>query len=102
MVFSLGNEFGTRYGNVEGITLDLSNVNLTIRDSSSKSTNSSDILEHGVVVETDGNFNCTFLDENSNGKLDEEDKFIVHNASAGDWVKLYLKSSGEEVAYYIF
>ncbi|MEE9151962.1 MAG: hypothetical protein V3U20_09055 [Thermoplasmata archaeon] len=104
MVFwEINQEFDIYSGNVRNIeVVDLSDVNLTIRDSSSDSTNSTDFLEDGLVIETDGDFNCTFFDRNNNGKLDDDDDFIVHNASAGDWVKLYLKSTGKELAYYTF
>ena len=54
------------------------------------------------MLETEGDFNCTFYDENSDDKLDEGDKFIVFNAAVGDKVKLYLKSTGKELAYYTF
>lgn len=103
MVFSEDQEeLGTWYGKVEDITDDLSDMKLEIKDLSSDSNNSTDFLEDGIVLETEGNFNCTFLDKNDNGKLDDEDEFIVHHASAGDWVKLYLKSTGKKLAYYTF
>jgi hypothetical protein len=104
MVFSEDQEeLGTWYGKAEDIpTQDLSDVKLEIKDSSSDSTNVTELLEDGVVVETDGNFNCTFYDKNDNGNLDEEDEFVVHNANAEDSVKLYLISTDEELAYYTF
>ena len=103
MVFSEDQEeLGTWYGKVEDITHDLSDVKLEIKDSSSDSSNSTEPLEDGVVVETDGNFNCTFYDKNDNSLLDEEDEFVVHNANNGDSVKLYLISTDEELAYYTF
>lgn len=103
MVFSEDQEeLGTWYGRVEDITEDLLDVKLKIKDSSSDSTNSIDFLEDGTVLETDGNFNCTFLDKNENGKLDEDDEFVVHHASSGDWIKLHLVSTGKEIAFYIF
>lgn len=103
MVFSEDQEeLGTWYGQVEDITQDLSDVKLEIKDSSSDSTNSTEPLEDGVVVETDGDFNCTFYDKNDNSLLDEEDEFVVHNANNGDSVKLYLISTDEELAYYTF
>lgn len=92
----------TRTGNVRDINVDLSNVRLEIKDASTKSTNSTDTLEDGTVLETDGGFNCTFFDKNKNDKLDHEDEFLVHNASTGDWVKLYLGSSDDELAFYTF
>lgn len=95
-------EIGTWYGNVENIDENLSNINLSIKDISADSTNKTSVLEHGMIIETNGNFNCTFLDENDNGKLDKEDSFIVHNANAGDWIKVYKKTSDKAVAYYTF
>lgn len=102
MVFNLEEEPHIRTGNVKDVTQDLSDVKLEIKDSSSDSTNSTEPLEDGVVVETDGNFNCTFYDKNDNSLLDEEDEFVVHNANNGDSVKLYLISTDEELAYYTF
>lgn len=103
MVFSEDQEeLGTWYGKVEDITHDLSNVKLEIKDSSSDSKNSTALLEDGSVIETDGNFNCTFYDKNDNGNIDEEDEFVVHNANNGDSVKLFLISTDEELAYYTF
>ena len=102
MVFNLEEELNIRTGKVEDVTQDLSDVKLEIKDSSSDSTNSTEPLEDGVVVETDGNFNCTFYDKNDNGNLDDEDEFIVHNANNGDLIKLFLISTDEELAYYTF
>ncbi len=103
MVFSEDQEeLGTWYGKVEDITYDLSDVKLEIKDSSSDSKNSTELLEDGLIMETDGNFNCTFYDKNGNGLLDEEDEFVVHNANNGDSIKLYLISTDEELAYYTF
>jgi hypothetical protein len=92
----------TRTGNVRDINVDLSNVRMEIKDASTKSTNSTDPLEDGTVLETHGGFNCTFFDKNKNDKLDEEDEFLVHNVATGDWVKLYLGSSDDELAFYTF
>ncbi len=102
MVFNLEEEDGTRSGYVEGISILLSDINMTIKDSSSGSTIGTDVFEHGVVVETFGGFNCTFLDKNSNGMLDEGDDFIVYNAYPGDLVELFQKSTDEKVAFYTF
>lgn len=102
MVFNLEEEPNIRTGKVEDVTQDLSDVKLEVKDSSSDSTNTTEPLEDGVVVETDGNFNCTFYDKNDNGNLDEEDEFVVHNAKNGDSVKLFLISTDEELAYYTF
>jgi hypothetical protein len=104
MVFSEDQEeLGTWYGKVEEISAkNLSDVKLKIKDSSADSSKSTDFLEDGTVLETEGNFNCTFFDKNKNGELDENDEFVVHNASSGDWIKLHLVSTGKEIAYYIF
>lgn len=102
MVFNLEEEPNIRTGNVKDVTQDLSDVKLEVKDSSSDSSNSTEPLEDGVVVKTDGNFNCTFYDKNDNGLLDEEDEFLVQNAKNGDSVKLYLISTDEELAYYTF
>lgn len=103
MVFSEDQEeLGTWYGKVEDLTHGLSDVKLEVKDSSSDSTNSTEPLEDGVTVETDGNFNCTFYDKNDNGNLDEEDEFVVHNANNGDSVKMFLISTDKELAYYTF
>ncbi|UCG70312.1 MAG: hypothetical protein JSV09_04655 [Thermoplasmata archaeon] len=92
----------TRTGNVRDINVDLSNVRMEIKDESADSTNSTDTLKDGTVLETDGGFNCTFFDKNQNNKMDDEDEFIVHNVATGDWVKLYLGSSDDELAFYTF
>lgn len=104
MVFYAEEERGTFTGSVKNLPedLSLSNITLTIRDSSSKSTKSQNPLQHGVVLETNGDFNLTFFDKNSNGKLDDEDEFLVQKASIGDSVKLYLSDEDEEIAYYNF
>ncbi len=103
MVFSKNDEeLGTWYGNVTDINVNLIDVRLTIHDSSSDSTNSTNVLVHGTILETLGNFNCTFFDWNSNGMLDSADEFRVHHASPGDQVNVYQKSTGEKVAYYTF
>lgn len=95
-------ELRTYYGKVEDIEEDLSDIKITIRDASSKSENSTEFLEDGLILKTEGNFNCTFFDKNSNGKLDDNDEFIVYNVSSGDTIKLYLKSSDDKIAYYNF
>lgn len=95
-------ELGTWYGNVKNIARDLSDVKLTVHDSGSDTTNSTEVLEDGIVLETEGSFNCTFFDKNDNGKLDKDDEFVVHHASTGDWIKLHLKSTDKELARYTF
>jgi hypothetical protein len=95
-------ESGTYYGNVKDINIDLSNVKVEIKDESSDSTNTEDTLADNMILETAGNFNCTFYDKNNNGKLDSADEFFVQNAGEGDLIKLYLKSSNTELAFYTF
>jgi len=95
-------ELRTYYGKVKDIEEVLSDVKITIKDASSNSENSTELIEDGMILETEGNFNCTFLDKNSNGKLDDDDEFIVYNVSSGDSIKLYLKSSNDKIAYYTF
>jgi hypothetical protein len=96
------NENGTYYGNVKDINIDLSNVKIKVKDSSSDSTNTTDILTNNLIIETQGNFNCTYFDKNLNDRLDPADEFVVHNAADGDLVKLYLISSNTELAFYTF
>ncbi len=103
MVFSQDpEELDTYYGNVKDINEELSDIKVTIFDSNADSKNRTESLVDGTIIETQGNFNCTFFDKNSNGKLDSDDEFIVHNASIGDWVKIYKKSSDTEIAFYQF
>jgi hypothetical protein len=103
MVFSQdAEESGTYYGNVRDVNIDLSNVKIKIKDSSSDSTNSTETLEDNLILETDGNFNCTFSDKNANGKLDSQDEFFVQNADDGDTIRLFLKTSNNELAFYTF
>jgi hypothetical protein len=103
MVFSQDNdEPGTYYGNYQDRTIDLSNVKMQITDSSAKSTNSTSDLKDGLILDTDGNFNCTFFDKNNNGKLDPQDEFFIQNADDGDTIRLFLKSSDSEIAFYTF
>ncbi len=93
---------GIYTGNVRNIDHGLSDVNLTIKDSSSHSVNSTDELGVEVVLETEGDFNCTFSDKNGNGRLDYGDEFLVHNAFSGDRVELRLNETDELIAYYTF
>jgi hypothetical protein len=103
MVFEQdSDEEGTYYGNVKDVNIDLSNVKMKIKDSSSKSENSTDPLTDKFILETEGNFNCTYFDRNSNGKLDPSDDFVVKNAFDGDVLRLTLKSSDTELAFYTF
>lgn len=95
-------EEGTYYGNVRDVNIDLSNVKIKIKDSSSKSENSTDSLSDKLILETEGNFNCTYFDRNSNGKLDPSDEFVVRNAFDGDVIRLTYKSSDTEFAFYTF
>ena len=95
-------EEGIYYGNVRDVNIDLSNVKMKIKDSSSKSENSTDSLTDKFILETEGNFNCTYFDRNSNGKLDSSDEFVVKGAFDGDVIRLTLKSSDTELAFYTF
>jgi hypothetical protein len=102
MVFSQVGVTDTYLGNVKTVNIDLSEINLTIRDANADSTNSNENLTDETTIDTQGNFNCTYHDTNQNGKLDKADEFEVHNASSGDKITITLKSSGKELAYYIF
>jgi hypothetical protein len=95
-------ETGTYYGNVKNINIALSNVKIKIKDSSSDSTNTTEELKNNLILETEGNFNCTYFDRNSNNQLDSADEFVVHNAADGDYIRVHLKSSNTELAFYIF
>jgi len=95
-------EAGTYYGKVKNINIALSRVKMKIKDSSSESTNTTEDLKNNLILETEGNFNCTYYDRNSNNQLDSADEFEVHNAAEGDYVRLHFKSSNTELAFYIF
>jgi hypothetical protein len=95
-------ERGIYTGNVKNIDYSLSDINLTIRDSSSDNKNSTQNLTTGYILETEGNFNCTFFDTNGNGRLDEDDEFKVYNAFTDDRIEIRLKDTEELVAYYTF
>jgi hypothetical protein len=96
-------EEGTYYGSVKNVNIDLSNVKMKIKDKSANSENSTTSLTDKTVLETpQGNFNITYFDRNSNGKLDAADDFLVKNAFHGDVVRLTLKSSNTELAFYTF
>jgi hypothetical protein len=101
--YEVDKEQGIFTGNVRNIDdPDISTVNLTIKDSSSDSVNSTEDLETGLILDTEGDFNCSFFDKNGNEKLDEEDEFKVYNASTGDKIELRLEDSEELIAYYTF
>ncbi len=103
MVFYRDPEIQDKYtGRVNNINEDLSNIKMTIRDASSDSTNTTEDIRNGTVLETDGNFICTYFDKNNNNKLDSEDEFVVNNAAADDRIEISLLSSGSELAYYAF
>ncbi|UCF07487.1 MAG: hypothetical protein JSW28_07505 [Thermoplasmata archaeon] len=103
MEFSLENEQeNTRTGHVKGITYNLTEIDLKIMDASAGSEVVADTFENGTTLEAFGGLNCTFSDENGNGRLDAEDRFVVRNASRGDWVKLFLKGTDDVVAFYTF
>ncbi len=103
MVFSQDpNIFDTYYGSVKDINENLSKVRLTLKDAGADATNATEVLEDGRVIETNGDFWCIFYDRNTNGMLDSNDEFVVHNVSSGDWIKIYLKSSDSELAFYQF
>jgi hypothetical protein len=103
MVFYRDPEIQDKYtGNVNDVNEDLSNIKITLRDASSDSTNTTEDLRDGIVLETDGNFICTYFDKNNNNILDSEDEFVVNNAAADDRIEIFLKSSGSKLAYYTF
>lgn len=93
---------GKHTGNVNNINEDLSDIKMTLKDASSDSSNTTQDVMDGIVLETDGNFICTYYDKNNNNKLDSEDEFVVNNAAAADRIEISLKSSGSELAYYTF
>lgn len=102
MTFSQdADEPGTYYGIYTDRNIDLSNVKIKITDSSTGSSNSTYPLKDKLILETEGNFNCTFFDKNANGKLDSADEFLVQNADDGDTIRLFL-SSNSEIAFYTF
>jgi hypothetical protein len=103
MVFYRDPEIQDKYtGNVNDINEDLSNIKMTVKDASSGSTNTTEHVIDGIVLQTDGNFICTYFDKNGNNKLDSEDEFVVNNAAANDRIEISLKSGGGELAYYTF
>lgn len=103
MVFYRDPDIQDKYtGSVNNINEDLSNIKMTLRDASSDSTNTTEDIRDGTVLETDGNFICTYYDKNNNNKLDSEDEFVVNNAAANDRIEISLKSSGSDLAYYTF
>jgi hypothetical protein len=103
MVFFRDPDIQDKYtGHVNDINEDLSNIKITLKDASSDSTNTTEDVRNGTVLETDGNFICTYYDKNNNNKLDSGDEFVVNNAAANDRIEISLKSSGSELAYYTF
>ena len=103
MTFSEDNDNpDIRIGKVEDISYDLSEVYLSIKDAGTGTKKTIDVLEHEADAETPGGFNCTFFDENGDGKLTSKDKFVVYNADKRDEIKIYLIDSDEVVAFYTF
>lgn len=91
-----------RYGKVEGISHDLSDVYITILDAGTNTRDSINPLAHEAEAETLGGFNCTFYDRDGDGQLSSADEFVVHNTARGDWIKVYLMDTNEVVASYTF
>jgi hypothetical protein len=103
MVFYRDSEIQDKYtGNVNDVNEELSNIQMTVKDASSDSTNTTEDVKDGIVLQTDGDFICTYYDKNSNNKLDSEDEFVVNNAAADDRIEISLKSSESELAFYTF
>ena len=103
MTFSEDNDNpDKRIGKVEDISYDLSEVYLSIKDAGTGTKKTIDVLEHEADAETLGGFNCTFFDENGDGKLTSKDKFVVYNADRGDELKIYDTATDDVVAFYTF
>ncbi|UCE38032.1 MAG: hypothetical protein JSW00_01970 [Thermoplasmata archaeon] len=89
-------------GNVRDVNVDLSEVKLVLRDAGTDSSNSTEVLTDGIVVETQGDLRCIFHDKNKNGRLDPDDEFMVQNAYVGDGIQIIKKSNDSKLAFHTF
>ncbi|UCF09031.1 MAG: PKD domain-containing protein, partial [Thermoplasmata archaeon] len=81
--------------------VDLSDTSITITDDSLQQSTIQDPIDDGATLQIPGGMNCTYYDNNLNGKMDGGDTIRIYYGDDGDQIKFVHKPTGGMIGQYV-